>query len=106
MKKNTVVLTACLFLFVGCSFGLVGNCTIYVSPSGGGNGTTAGSPNTLASASSASVPGSVICIEAGTYNLASDFSPAHSGTAAGGYITYIAYGNGAANFVWTAAPGV
>ncbi|HTM36190.1 MAG TPA: right-handed parallel beta-helix repeat-containing protein [Terriglobales bacterium] len=80
------------------------NCTIYVSPSGGGNGSTASSPTTLAGANSASVAGSVICLEGGTYNLSSTFSPSHSGTATA-YITWRAYGNSPANLVWTGGAG-
>jgi len=83
---------------------LATNCTLYVSPSGGGNGSTASSPTTLAGANSASVPGSVICLEGGTYNLSSTFGPSHSGTSSN-YITWKAYGNSPANFVWTGGAG-
>lgn len=100
--KTTILMTfiACFFALAGSSFGVVGNCTIFVSPAGGGNGLSAGSPTTLSAGSSASVPGSVVCLKGGTYNLPTSFSPAHSGTA-GNYITYIAYGDSPANLVWT-----
>jgi hypothetical protein len=79
---------------------LVGNCTLYVSPGGGGKGLTPGSPTTLALANKASVAGSVICLKGGTYNLAATFSPTHGGTSSK-YITWEAYGDSPANFVWT-----
>src|SRR5881396_2322707 len=103
--KKPALLIFCLALF--SSYGLsqvATNCTIYVSPSGGGNGTTASSPTTLAGANTASVPGSVICLKGGTYNIASTFNIGHSGTA-GNYITWIAYGDAPANFVWTGGAG-
>src|SRR5262245_42765157 len=99
MKPNSILF--CVALFSG--FGraeLAADCTIYASPSGGRNGATASSPTTLAGANSASGPGSVICLKGGTYNLSSTFSPTHSGTSTG-YITWKAYGDSAANFVWT-----
>ncbi len=103
--KKPILLIFCLALF--SSYGLsqvATNCTIYVSPSGGGNGATASSPTTLAGANSASVPGSVICLMGGTYNISSTFLPSHSGTSTG-YITWKAYGDSPANLGWTGGAG-
>src|SRR5215831_17497196 len=103
--RKSILIVFCLSLF--SSFGyaqLATNCSIYVSPSGGGNGSTASSPTTMAGADSASVAGSVICLEGGTYNLSSTFFPSHSGTSTA-YITWTAYGNAPANLVWTGGAG-
>ena len=74
-------------------------CTIYASPSGGGSGSSYSTPTTISSANSAATAGSVICLEGGTYNLASTFYPT-SGTS-GAHITWEAYGDSPVNFVWT-----
>jgi hypothetical protein len=103
--KKLILVAFCLTLFSSYGFSqLATNCTIYVSPSGGGNGSTASSPTTVASANSASVPGSVICLKGGTYNLSSTFLPSHSGSSSS-YITWQAYGDSPANFVWTGGAG-
>lgn len=103
--KKSILIVFCLSLFPSCGFAqLATNCTIFVSPSGGGNGSTASSPTTLAGANSASGPGSVICLKGGTYNLSSTFLPSHSGTASN-YIAWKAYGDSPANFVWTGGAG-
>ena len=66
-------------------------CTIFVSPSGGGNGSTSSSPEALSSALSQVGPGSVACLEAGTYNESSTLWISRSGTPAAP-ITYRNYG--------------
>jgi hypothetical protein len=79
------------------------DCTLFASPSGndGNSGTSASSAKTFNGAASASQPGSVVCLLAGTYNLGSTFYPPTSGTPSS-WIVYKSYGNGAVNFVWTA----
>lgn len=103
--KKPILIVFCIALFSSCGLAqLATNCTIYVSPSGGGNGSTVSSPTTLSGANAASVPGSVICFKGGTYNLSSTFLPSHSGTSSS-YITWKAYGDSPANFVWTGGAG-
>ena len=43
-------------------------CTMYVSPAGGGDGSSATSPTLLATAVGEVFPGSVVCLEPGTYD--------------------------------------
>ena len=90
-----------LTIAVGSST-LGAGCTLYASPSGNNNnsGTSASAPKTFAGAASASHPGSVVCLMAGTYNLSSPFYPPVSGTPSA-WIVYKNYGNGPVNFVWT-----
>lgn len=110
MKRFLTLLVLALltsFCFTINSFATVAtNCTIFASASGkdSNSGTTASSPLTLNGAADATKPGSVVCIEAGTYDLSSSFQPPHDGTSAL-YITYQSYGNGAVNFVWTGGTG-
>lgn len=110
---KTTLFVFCLASFSGCgssqrasnsSSQTATKCTIYVSPSGGGNGSTTGSPTSLAGANSASEPGSVICLLGGTYNISSTFLPARSGTSTS-YITWKSEGDSPANFVWTGGAG-
>jgi Bacterial Ig domain/Putative Ig domain/Immunoglobulin domain/Immunoglobulin I-set domain len=79
------------------------DCTLFASPSGndGNSGSSSSAPKTFNGAASASQPGSVVCLLAGTYNLGSTFYPPVSGTPSS-WIVYKSYGNGAVNFVWTA----
>jgi Big-like domain-containing protein len=79
------------------------DCTLFASPSGndGNSGTSASAPKTFNGAASASQPGSVVCLLAGTYNMGSTFYPPTSGTPSS-WIVYKSYGNGAVNLVWTA----
>jgi hypothetical protein len=81
--------------------GLATDCTLYAAANGvdTNTGTTPTTPKTLRGASSASAPGSVVCIMGGTYNFSTTFIPAHNGTASA-WIVYKAYGDSAANFVW------
>jgi hypothetical protein len=105
LLKRSILIAFSLTLFSSCGFAqLATNCNIYVSPTGGGNGSTASSPTTLAGANSAAAPGSVICLKGGTYNLSSTFMPSHSGTSSN-YITWKGYGDAPANFVWTGGAG-
>ncbi len=78
-----------------------GSCTLYAAPwgSGGNAGTTTSSPLTLNAAETRTVPGAVVCLLAGTYNLSSPFYIARSGTASA-WIVYRAYG-GTAQLNWT-----
>jgi hypothetical protein len=82
------------------------NCTIFASASGNdsNSGTTAGLPKSLNGAANAATPGSVVCLEAGTYNTTSGFTPPRNGTSEA-YITYQGYGNGTVNFVWNGGNG-
>jgi hypothetical protein len=66
------------------------SCTIYVSPTGGGSGGSYGSPTTISGAIAAETAGSVVCFEAGTYNLSSTVEPTASGTASN-YIIWVDY---------------
>lgn len=79
------------------------DCTLFASPSGNdtNSGTSASAPKTFNGAASASQAGSVVCLLAGTYNMASTFYPPTSGTPSS-WIVYKSYGNGAVNLVWTA----
>src|SRR5690242_17004739 len=79
------------------------DCTLFASPSGndGNSGTSSSAPKTFNGAASASQPGSVVCLLAGTYNMGSTFYPPTSGTPSS-WIIYKSYGNGAVNLVWTA----
>jgi hypothetical protein len=99
-----LTLVICLFVFAGYSFGLATDCTIYASPSGGGNGASAETPTTLTGANSASAAGSVICFKGGTYNLGS-ISP-HGGSA-GNHIKWEPYGDSPVVFSYSGvdAPG-
>src|SRR5437773_2681444 len=79
------------------------DCTLFGSASGndGNSGTSSSAPKTFAGAASASQPGSVVCLLAGTYNMGSTFFAPTSGTPSS-WIVYKSYGNGAVNLVWTA----
>lgn len=79
----------------------VSACTLYASPSGSAYnaGTSSSSPLSLNAAEARTVPGSVVCLLAGTYNLSSSFYIARSGTASN-WIVYQASG-GAAQLNWT-----
>jgi hypothetical protein len=79
------------------------NCTLFASPSGNdsNSGSSSSEPKTFTGAAAVTLPGSVVCLLAGTYNLGSTFSPTNSGSSSA-WIVYQAYGNGAVNFVWTA----
>jgi hypothetical protein len=79
------------------------DCTLFASPSGNdsNSGSSASAPKTFNGAASASQPGSVVCLLAGTYNLGSTFVPPVTGTPSS-WIVYKSYGNGTVNLVWTA----
>ena len=79
------------------------NCTLFASPSGNdsNSGTSSSSPKTFSGAASATQPGSVVCLLAGTYNLSSTFYPPNSGSPSS-WIVYQNFGDGPVNFVWTA----
>jgi hypothetical protein len=83
---------------------LASDCTLFASPVGsdGNSGTTATDPKTLIGAAAATIPGSVVCLKGGAYNLSSSFNPPNSGTPAS-WIVYKKYGDGDVNFVWTGA---
>jgi hypothetical protein len=83
---------------------LATDCTLYASPAGGGNGSTSSTPTTFQSAASATVAGSVVCLEGGTYELSSTFNPPHSGTSSA-WIVYKAYGDGPPVINWTGCSG-
>jgi len=83
---------------------LSGDCTLYASPAGNNSnsGTSPRSPKTFSGAASATIPGSVVCLLGGSYNLSSTFYPPASGSPSS-WIVYKNYGDGAVNFVWTGA---
>ncbi|PYV68186.1 MAG: hypothetical protein DMG97_25430 [Acidobacteria bacterium] len=94
-----------LFMAIGnAGAQLATDCTLYVSPSGGGNGASPSAPTTLGGAQNASGPGDVICIMGGTYSLGSTFNVTNSGTSSA-WIVYKAYGNSAVNVNWTGPSG-
>src|SRR5438105_7080764 len=78
------------------------DCTLFASASGNdaNSGLTPNLPKTLTGTANGGLARAVICIEGGTYNLANSFSPPRSGNSSA-YITYKAYGDAPANFVWT-----
>jgi len=80
------------------------DCTLYVSPSGRGNGGSPSAPTTLTGAQKVSAPGDVICMIGGTYSLGSTFNLTRSGTSSA-WIVYKAYGDGAVNIDWTGPSG-
>src|SRR5437773_4980563 len=101
-----VVLLSFLFLVVGgqvAQAALATDCTLYASASGldTNNGTTPTTPKTLIGASKATVPGSVVCLLGGAYNLSQTFYPYHNGTASA-WIVYKNYGDSEVRLVWTA----
>lgn len=81
-------------------------CTIYVAPTGSSTsaGATSSTPTTIRHAMNIVAPGSVVCIDEGTYNLASPLYPSRSGTDTA-WITYRAY-NGQPTFVYTGSTAV
>lgn len=92
-----------LFIITGSTHSIraaATDCTLYVSPTGNdnNNGTSTTTPKTLNGASKATVPGSVVCLLSGTYNLTTTFYPANSGTA-NAYIVYKSY-DGQAQLFW------
>src|SRR5438876_4620376 len=80
------------------------DCTLYVSPSGRGNGGSPSAATTLTGAQKASAPGDVICMIGGTYRLGSTFNLTHSGTSSA-WIVYKAYGDGAVDIEWIGPSG-
>ncbi len=71
---------------------IASDCTLYASPSGSAtnSGTSPSNPLTLKAASSKAVPGSVVCLLAGTYNLTAPLYLSKGGTASA-YIKYTSY---------------
>jgi hypothetical protein len=100
-----VFLTSVLFT-TRCFASVATDCTLFASASGNqaNSGLTADSPKTLDGAASLTTPGSVVCLEAGTYKMTSGFTPPRNGTS-DAYITYENYGNGVVNFVWNGGDG-
>lgn len=80
---------------------LTSDCTLYASPLGnnGNSGTSPSSPKSFSGAASATVPGSVVCLLGGTYQLNSSFKPPNSGSPLS-WIVYKSYGDGPVNFLW------
>ncbi len=72
---------------------LATDCTLYASATGddSNSGLTPALPKTLNGAANATKPGSIVCLEGGTYYRSTGFSPPYSGSDTGGYITYEAY---------------
>jgi hypothetical protein len=80
------------------------DCTLFASPSGSSSnsGTSPSAPKSFSAAAAASVPGSVVCLLGGTYNLSSSFNPPNSGSPSS-WIVYKNYDTTPVNFVWTGA---
>jgi hypothetical protein len=78
-------------------------CTLYVATNGSrsNSGASPASAITLLQAAERAVAGDVVCIEPGTYSLASTFSPSHSGNP-NAWIVFTRYGTGVVDIVWTA----
>jgi hypothetical protein len=82
------------------------DCTIYAAANG--NDSNDGSkhadgtihPKTLIGAAAATVPGSVVCLLSGRYELPYTFVPPHGGSSSS-WITYKNYGDGDVLLVWT-----
>ena len=85
---------------------LATDCTIYAAANG--NDSNDGSnhadgtihPKTLIGAAAATVPGSVVCLLSGRYELPYTFAPPHGGSSSS-WITYKNYGDGDVLLVWT-----
>src|SRR5215468_2137709 len=71
-------------------------CTLYASPSGNNSntGTSPSSPITLLGAARRTQPGSVVCLEAGTYYVTTPFEITRSGTSSN-WVVYKNYTSGA-----------
>jgi hypothetical protein len=84
-----------------CFSSLANDCTLFASASGNdaNSGTTPGSPKTLTGAASIANPGTVVCLEGGTYNITSSFSPPQSGAPAA-HIQYEGYNDSPAVINW------
>jgi hypothetical protein len=87
------------------------SCTVYVSPAGSAanSGASQDRPTTLDASVGKTIPGSVVCIGAGTYNRSKTLTLGRSGTASA-WITYRSYngevtltGNFAGNVVYVPA---
>ncbi len=98
-----ILLFVCQLLLTVAKAQLATDCTLYaaVPPTGNdaNNGTTALTPKTFTGAASATVAGSIVCLEGGTYSLTTTFQPPHVGTATA-YIVYKAYGDSPPVFLW------
>jgi len=72
---------------------LAADCTIYISPSGGGNGSSTTSPTTLSTARSSVNPGSVVCFMPGTYNVGASawYEMGTRGGTASAWVVYKSY---------------
>jgi Right handed beta helix region len=66
-------------------------CSIFVSPGGGGSGSSVGSPTALAVAVGEVSPGDVVCLEAGTYDASSNIQLSRSGSSSAP-ITFTGFG--------------
>src|SRR5436853_3943079 len=85
---------------------LATDCTIYAAANGndGNDGTRHANgtiyPKTLVGAAASTVPGSVVCLLGGRYELPYTFVPPYGGTSSS-WITYKNYGDGDVLLVWT-----
>ncbi|PYX84545.1 MAG: hypothetical protein DMG70_06115 [Acidobacteria bacterium] len=90
----------------GISPPLAIDCTIYAAANGndGNDGTKHADgtiyPKTLNGAAASTVPGSVVCLFGGRYELPYAFVPPHGGSSSS-WITYKNYGDGDVLLVWT-----
>ena len=93
---HLTVLFVCHLSLTLANAQLASDCTLYaaVPPTGNdaNNGATSLTPKTFSGAAKATVAGSTVCLEGGTYSLPSTFVVPHTGTSAA-YIVYKAYGD-------------
>jgi hypothetical protein len=106
MRKILRLITLiCLFglmAFPNLCYGVINNCTFYVSATGTGNGSSSSAPAPISRIAGATSPGSVICFmgAGGPYNFAASYSISGSGTSASP-VTWVAYGDSPVTFAWT-----
>ena len=104
-----ILLFVCQLLLTVAKAQLATDCTLYaaVPPTGNdaNNGTTALTPKTFTGAANATVAGSIVCLEGGTYSLATKFAPPHIGTSAA-HIVYKAYGDNPAIIKYVGSSGI
>lgn len=93
-----------LRVMAGIHASLATNCKWYAAPNGNdsNSGLSPSTPKSLSGAAASTSAGDVVCLLGGRYELAQQFAPPNSGTSSA-KITYEAYGDGPATFVWTGA---
>jgi Malectin domain/Bacterial Ig domain/Putative Ig domain len=81
---------------------IASDCTLFASPSGSdsNSGSSPSAPKSFQGAANATLPGSVLCLLGGTYNLSSSFTPPSSGSPSA-WIVYKNYDSNPVNFAYT-----